>query len=90
MNNDVIYKFANRYGITRLEIEDDIQYVDTFYHRTPYVAGPSMVKLKMPLQQITELAVLDLRLEEEYYIRRDNPAVADAYDKYQMLLALCK
>ena len=88
--NNVIYKFANKYGVTGIEVEDDIQYVDTFYHRTPYVAGPSMVKLKMPLQKITELAVLDDRLEEECYIRRDNPAVADAYDKYRMLLNLVK
>jgi len=90
MNNDDVYTFTRKYGITGWETIKDIQWFDTYTERHPYCAGPTMVKLKMPLDRITELVNLDKRITKEYNIRMNTPAVAAAYEKYQMLLALCK
>lgn len=90
MSNEKIYKFTGKYGVTKIEIEEDVQYFDTYRERVAYRAGPTMIKLKIPQNKLMELINIDNTAEEEYHIRMSNPAVADAYDKYQMLLTLVR
>lgn len=90
MNNEQIYKFTGKYGVTKIEIEEDIQYFDTWRDRRAFCGGPTMISMKIPQQKLMELVNIDNEAEEEYNIRMSNPVVADAYDKYQMLLALVR
>ena len=87
---EMVYKFTGKYGVTKVEIEEDIQYFDTWRERRAYCVVPTMVKMKIPQNKLMELVKLDNVAEEEYNIRMNNPAVKDAYNKYQMLLALVR
>ena len=51
----------------------------------------------MPLHSFRHMVEMDNRAEEDYqaqrkekYLRTTHPAVKDAYEQYQMILALCK
>jgi hypothetical protein len=90
MNNDEIRAFLSRYGIVDWETIPDVQYFDTYFDRRAYVAGPTMVKLKMPFEKINELANLDKAAAEEYNIRKRNPTVDKAYEQYRTLLNLVR
>lgn len=87
---EMVYKFTGKYGVTKIEIEEDVQYFNTWRDRQSYCGGPTMVKLKIPQDKLMELVKLDNVAEEEYSIRMNNPAVKDAYNKYQMLLTLVR
>ena len=87
---EMVYKFTGKYGVTKIEVEENIQYFDTWRDRQSYCAGPTMVKMKIPQNKLMEIILVDSKAEEEYNIRMNNPAVKDAYNKYQMLLALVR
>ena len=87
---EMVYKFTGKYGVTQVEIEEDVRYFETYSTRHSYCAGPTMVKMKIPQNKLMEIILVDSKAEEEYNIRMNNPAVADAYNKYQMLLALVR
>ena len=87
---EMVYKFTGKYGVTKVEIEEDVRYFDTYSTRHSYCAGPTMIKMKIPQNKLMEIIHIDSKAEEEYNIRMNNPAVKDAYNKYQMLLALVR
>lgn len=92
MNPDTISGFSRKYRISGIEARRNTRTLDLGYGglTREYVTGPSEVDLTIEREGLMTLIKLDKKAEEEYNIRMNNPAVADAYDKYQMLLALCK
>lgn len=90
MDNDPIYKFTSKYGVTKVEIEEDIQWFDTYMERRAYCAGPTMVTMKIPRDSLLAIVDLDSDATIEAHIRMNNPTVARAYEQYRTLLNLVK
>jgi hypothetical protein len=62
-----------------------------------YDDSNTVVSIEMPLHSFRHMVEMDNRAEEDYqaqrkekYLRTTHPAVKDAYEQYQMILALCK
>jgi hypothetical protein len=92
MNPDTISGFSRKYRISGIEVRRNTRTLDLGYGglTREYVSGPSEIDLTIEREGLMTLIKLDKKAEEEYNIRMNNSAVADAYEKYQMLLALCK
>lgn len=90
MNPDTISDFARKYRISGIEVRRNPDCLGYGGLTREYVTGPSEVDLTIEREGLLTLIKLDKKAEEEYNIRMNNSAVADAYEKYQMLLALCK
>lgn len=92
MNPDAISNFARKYRISGIEVRRNTRTLDLGYGglTREYVTGPSEVDLTIEREGLLTLIKLDKKAEEEYNIRMNNPAVKDAYNKYQMLLALVR
>ena len=39
---EMVYKFTGKYGVTQVEIEEDVRYFETYYTRHSYCAGPGI------------------------------------------------
>jgi len=57
----------------------------------------TMVSIEMPLSSFRHMVEMDHEANERYQVQREEkhlrakyPAVKDAYEQYQMVLALCK
>ena len=92
MNPDTISGFSRKYRISGIEVRRNTRTLDLGYGglTREYVTGPSEVELTIEREGLLTLIKLDKKAEEEYNIRMNNSAVADAYEKYQMLLALVR
>ena len=92
MNPDTISGFSRKYRISGIEVRRNTRTLDLGYGglTREYVTGPSEVDLTIEREGLLTLIKLDKKAEEEYNIRMNNSAVADAYEKYQMLLALVR
>ena len=98
MNNDnMIQDFAKRYN-ANINHQYDRSTFHTYSRSYDYYDdGKSVVSIDMPLRSFRNLVESDNRAEEDYQeqrrerrLRATYPAVNDTYEKYQMLLALCK
>ena len=92
INNDEIYKFTGKYGVTKIEIEENIRYADVMGNlgRVAYCAGPTMVTMKITRDSLKAIADLDNNATIEANIRESNPTVARAYEQYRTLLNLVR
>jgi hypothetical protein len=101
MNNDkIIQVFAKRYNANIKTINH--QYDRSTFHISSrsydyYDDSKTVVSIEMPFGGFRNLVDSDNLAEEDYQEQRRErqlramyPAVNDAYEKYQMLLALCK
>ena len=97
MNNKIIEIFALRYS-ANINLQPDRGRFDTYSRSMDYYDNDrSTVEISLTMQAFKYMVETDIRAEEDYQkikqearIRRHYPAVADAYDKYKMLLELCK
>jgi hypothetical protein len=95
MNNIMVEDFTRRYN-ARIHYQ--------YYRNSPHASLGALdytdprdrVEIELPVRAFQDMVRLDNRAEEdsreqqeERQIRAKYPAVADAYDKYKMLLALC-
>jgi hypothetical protein len=62
-----------------------------------YDDSKAIVSIEMPLHSFRHMVEMDHEADERYqaqreekYLRAKYPAVKDAYEQYQMVLALCK
>ena len=62
-----------------------------------YDDSNTVVSIEMPLHSFRHMVEMDHEADERYqaqrkekYLRAKYPAVKDAYEQYQMVLALCK
>ena len=97
MNNRMIDEFSNRYD-ARIAVVPRHQH--TSYWNNPYVSEDyqtNTVEVVLSRTQFEHLIAADCEAEdnwqrrrEEAKIRRNHPAVAEAYSQYKMLLELCR
>lgn len=96
MNNIMVEDFTRRYN-ARINYQYYRNRVQSSLRAMDYTDSRDIVEIELPLRAFQDMVRLDNRAEEdsreqqeERQIRAKYPAVADAYDKYKMLLALCK
>jgi hypothetical protein len=94
-SDKMIQDFAKRYNANINHRRDR----STFhtYGRSYDYYDDSVVSIDMPLHSFRHMVETDNHAEEDYqaqrkekYLRTTHPAVKDAYEQYQMILALCK
>jgi len=97
MSNKMIEDFAQRYDC-RINYKQGRNSFHTMRGSMMYDNYEnSLVEIELSRQAFKYMVEMDTRAEEDYQkskeearIRRQYPSVADAYDKYKMLLELCK
>ena len=93
-----IDEFVNRFHITNIQVNRDRRH-STFasYGKTAsyYNAHEETIDIEIPRSGFEELVRVNRRFDDysreagdEAYMRRQHPAIKDAYDKYRMLLEL--
>jgi hypothetical protein len=95
MNNIMVEDFTRRYN-ARINYQYYRNRVQSSLGAIDYTDSRDIVEIELPVRAFQDMVRLDNRAEEdsreqqeERQIRAKYPAVADAYDKYKMLLALC-
>jgi hypothetical protein len=102
MNTKMVEDFAQRYGAKVEFLRDEpvsYDYTGTavrFYTKY-YDTDRNNVEISLSMRSFEYMVEMDIQAgvdyekqREEAHIRKQYPAVADAYHKYQMMLALCK
>ncbi len=95
--NKMIQDFTYRYNAS-IRHQSDTRTFRTYSQSYDYYDNStSTVSIEMPSRSFNHLIEMDNRAEEDYqvlrkeqHLRAKYPAVKDAYEKYQMILALCK
>ena len=92
--------FINRYRINSINISRDKSYREIDFYNSAlsyYDNREDMVDIKMPRYAFEKLVDWDSyadetynKLRQEACMRREHSAIAEAYDKYMMLLELYK
>ena len=103
MNTKIIEDFAQRYGAKVNFIRDEpvsYNYMGTasdYLYTKYYTTDRNDVEISLSYRSFKYMVEMDIQAgldyekqREEVRIRKQYPVVADAYDKYQMLLSLCK
>ena len=92
--------FINRYRIKHVRVSRDYHNIDYGYnYNTPSLSYTTnreeYIEMELPRSAFEELSNLDRKFDDmimehrdEAYMRRQYPALKDAYDKYRMLLEL--
>lgn len=99
--SDRYTEFCNKYGIKHLRYLQDYDYKSFGHNRTASYYAKSrdteILELEIPRRGLEYLIQVDaehLRTyqdkRDEVYMRKQYPAVKEAYEKYRMLLELCK
>lgn len=96
MNIRYYEEFAKRYQarVTRVPIRHSYE---TFSNNRYFDEGRETVEVELNIRAFEELVGCDYRAEQDYRREREErimrdkfPAVAEAYQKYRMLLELCR
>ena len=100
MNTRMVEDFAQRYGAKVNFLRDEpasYNYMGTASDYKYYATDRNNVEISLSMRSFKYMVEMDIQAgvdyekqREEAHIRKQYPAVAEAYDKYQMLLALCK
>ena len=97
-----MHDFINKYRIKHVRVTKDYRNIDYGYNYiTPSISYTSnreeYVEMELPRSAFEELANIDRKIHgwiqeerDEEYLRRHHPAIAEAYEKYRMLLELYK
>ena len=90
--------FINKYRIKHVRVSKDYHTIDYGYKlgsTISYSGREDFVEMELPRSAFEELTSMDRKLEdwcreegEEAYLRRQHPAIKEAYEKYLMLLEL--
>jgi len=93
--NKMIEDFAKRYN-ANINHRRDRSTFNTYGQSYDYYDN-SVVSIEMPLSSFRHMVEMDHEADERYQAQREEkhlrakyPAVKDAYEQYQMILALCK
>lgn len=95
--------FMDRYRIKQVRVSREYDRIDynSYNYNSPSLSytinREEIIEMEIPRSGFEELVRLDRKLEswsqeagEEAYLRRQHPTIAEAYDKYRMLLELYK
>jgi hypothetical protein len=91
-------KFVSRYRIRNIQVNRSYDRVDVSLYSKPaayYTDREETIDMDIPRYSFEELVRATDHYDQminqhrhEQYLRKRHPAIAEAYDKYQMLLAL--
>lgn len=87
---ETIKKFLNKYNILYEVKEAETCNVNMLTASRAVVTRPPMVILHLSNPSFRELVEQDGRLDEEAELRMRYPAVANAYEQYQLIIGLVK
>lgn len=94
-------RFANHFGfkVVNVRHHSPYQYYDSYNRTASFYADREQTTVEMEIDRrrlehlvhyVEQSQRLDDQDREEEFLRRNNPGLKDAYDKYKMLLALYK
>jgi len=90
-------KFVSRYRIRNIQVARSYDRFDVLYGKpaTYYADREETIDMDIPRDSFEDLVRATDHYDQminqhrhEQYLRKRHPAIAEAYDKYQMLLAL--
>lgn len=96
---DKYNEFVNRYNVKDIRVQRPRPVSVDYYNRTSayYNDRDEMVEMEMPRRHFDFLVETDYEYtklwqdqKDEAYMRKQYPAIKDAYEKYRMLLELYK
>lgn len=98
---DKYNEFANRYKVRDIQVSRDRRNIDyyNYYNTTAsyYADREEFIEMEMPRKSFEHLVDIDndfnkmwREQRDEMYMRKQHPAIAEAYEKYRMLLELYK
>jgi hypothetical protein len=99
MMADKIHEFANRYGIRNIRVSREYDRMNYDYSTTKYsyYDREETLEVEIPRSSFDNLVNVDSDFtriwqdqRDEAYMRKQYPAIAEAYSKYRMLLELYK
>lgn len=95
--------FINRYRIKHVRVSREYDRIDynSYNYNSPSLSYTTnreeFIEMEIPRSGFEELVSVDSKFKdwcreegEEAYLRRQHPAIAEAYHKYRMLLELYK
>ena len=96
--NDRYGEFVNRYRVMNIQVSRDRRNIDYYNTTASYYADrEEMIEMEMPRKSFEHLVDIDndfnkmwREQRDEMYMRKEHPAIKEAYDKYRMLLELYK
>ena len=98
MNINKYGEFVNRYRVTNIQVSRDRRNIDYYNTTASYYADrEEIVEMEIPRSSFEQLVNIDYEYtklwqdqRDEMYMRKEHPAIKEAYEKYRMLLELYK
>ena len=98
MNVNRYGEFVNRYKVKDIQVSRDRRNIDYYNTTASYYADrEEIVEMEMPRSSFERLVNIDYDFDkmwceqrDEMYMRKEHPAIKEAYEKYRMLLELYK
>ena len=97
MNVNRYGEFVNRYKVKDIQVSRDRRNIDYNTKASYYVDREEMVEIEMPRSGFEHLVDIDYEYtklwqdqRDEAWMRKEHPAIKEAYEKYRMLLELYK
>ena len=95
---DKYREFANRYRVQNIRVQRDRRDIDYYNVKASYYTDrDDIVEMEMPRRHFDFLVETDYEYtklwqdqRDEAYMRKQHPAIKEAYEKYLMLLELYK
>lgn len=95
---DKYNEFVNRYRVQNIRVQRDYRNIDYYNTKASYYADrEEIVEMEVPrrhFEHLVEVADLYTKMwqdeRDERYMRKEYPAIKEAYEKYRMLLELYK
>lgn len=91
-------EFANRYNVRNIQVNRDRRSIDYYNMKASYYADrEETIDMEIPRRSFEHLVEVDYEYtklwqdqRDEMYMRKEHPAIKEAYEKYRMLLELYK
>jgi len=98
MNYDKYNGFINRYRVRNIQVNRDRRSIDYYNMKASYYADrEETIDMEIPRSSYEHLVQMDEEYtrmwqdeRDERYMRKEYPAIKEAYEKYRMLLELYK
>lgn len=98
MNVNRYGEFVNRYKVKDIQVSRDRRNIDYYNTTASYYADrEEIVEMEMPRSSFEHLVDIDYEYtklwqdqRDEAWMRKEHPAIKEAYEKYRMLLELYK
>ena len=95
---DKYKRFADRYNVRNIQVNRDQRSIDYYNMKASYYADrEETIDMEIPRRSFEHLVEIDHEYtklwqdqRDEMYMRKEHPAIKEAYEKYRILLELYK